>query len=203
LFWRGALFGLLLLALPGLLALNWPSPAVDRWPVSPPEGPIATVAPPARWDRPARESLSLLRRVTVTEARRASMELAACETRAAHGSAAHRNLRFRRCAVRPLARMDGFATANSRMLASLANSAGPTKACRGQVLGLSGTTSSLAFAARSTLRGGFDVPWPELLATSRTIRALAGEAGRLARRPAWKSSCKPRPPARPAPPPVA
>jgi len=203
LFWRGALLGMVVLAVPGLLALRPGSPPADRWPVSPPEGPIAVVAPPARWDAPARESLSLLRRVTVTESRRASVELAACEARAAHGSAAHRNLRFRRCAVRPLARMDGFATANSRMLTSLAGSAGPTRACRARVLGLSGMTSSLGGVARTTLRGGFDVPWPELLATSRTIRAVAREARRLAREPGWDSTCKPRPRVRPAPPPVA
>jgi hypothetical protein len=202
-FWRGALLGLVLLAAPGLLVLRPSSPPVERWPVSPPEGPIAVVAPPARWDVPARESLSLLRRVTVTETRRASVELAACEVLAARGPGAHRNLRFRRCAVRPLAHMDGFATANRRMLSSLADSARPTKACRGRVLGLSGTTSSLAGAARSTLRGGFDVPWPELLSTSRTVRALAREARQLAREPGWDSTCKPRPRARPAPPPVA
>jgi hypothetical protein len=203
LFWRGALLGLVLLAAPGLLVLLPASPGVDRWPVSPPEGPIAVVAPPARWDAPARESLSLLRRVTMTETRRASVELAACEVRAARGPDAHRNLRFRRCAVRPLARMDGFGTANSRMLASLAGSAGPTKACRERVLGLSGTTSSLAGAARSTLRGGFDLSWPELLSTSRTVRALASEARHVAREAGWNSTCKPRPAARPAPPPVA
>ena len=124
-FWRG----LVLLALPGLLAFVPGSRPVERWPVSPPEGPIAVVAPPARWDEPARDSLVLLRRVTATEARRASTELAACETRAP---------RFRRCAVRPLARMDGFASANSRMLASLAEGADPTRACRARVLGLAG-----------------------------------------------------------------
>jgi hypothetical protein len=192
-----------LTALPGLLAFLPSSAQVDRWPVSPPEGPIAVPPAPARWDEPARASLRLLRHVTATESRRAAVELRDCETRAAHGSSAHRNLRFRRCAVRPLARMDGFATANTRMLASLASTAGPTRACRGRVLGLSGMTSSLGGAARSTLRGGFDVPWPELLATSRTIRAVAREARRLAREPGWDSTCKPRPPAHPAPPPVA
>jgi hypothetical protein len=202
--WRGALLGLVLLAAPALLAFLLPGPEhADRWPVSPPERPLVAAAAPARWDGPARESLALLRRVTATESRRASLELAACETRVARGSAEHRNLRFRRCALRSLARMDGFGSANSRMLASLASTAAPTRACRGRVLGLSGMTGSLSGAARTTLREGFDVSWTELLAMSRTVRAIARDARRLARAPGWNSTCKLRPPARPAPPPVA
>src|SRR4051812_5683123 len=103
---------MVMMAVPGLPAaalLRFSSPPVERWPASPPEGAVAAVTPPARWDEPARASLALLRRVTATESRRASSALVACEARAAHGSAAHRNLRFRRCAVRPLARTDGFA----------------------------------------------------------------------------------------------
>ena len=53
--------------------------------------------------------------------------------------------------------------------------------CRGRVLSLCGASANLAFTARTTLRGGLDLPWAELLAASRAIRALAREARGLAR----------------------
>ena len=136
---------------------------------------------PARWDRPARESLALLRRTTATEARRSAAALAACEAHARRVPAARRNRGYRRCATAPLARTDAFAIANSRMLAGLASAAGPTRACRSRLQVLSGTANSLAFVSNSTLRGGLDAPWNELLEASHGIRALAEEALRLAR----------------------
>ena len=120
--------------------------------------------PPAHWDRPARESLALLRRVTAAEARRSLAALAACEAHAGHTSAARRNRDYRRCATAPLARTHAFASANSRMLSNLAGSANPVRECRGRVLALSGVASTLAFTTNSTLRGGLDAPWEELLA---------------------------------------
>ena len=73
-------------------------------------------------------------------------------------------------------------------------SAGPTEACRGRVLHLSGMTGSLAMSARSTLRGGLDAPWAEVREASRTIRAVAREASRIARAPGWASTCGALPP---------
>ena len=147
---------------------------------------------PARWDEPARESLTMLRRVSVNEARRSSAALAACEAHAGRAAAKRRNARYRACATAPLARTDGFASANSRMLSVLAGNGGPTRACRGRVLTLSGTTGSLSFTARSTLRG-LDAPWGHLVVASREIRALADEVLRLARAPGWSATCRAAP----------
>ena len=77
--------------------------------------------------------------------------------------------------------MHAFASANSHMLSNLADASKPVRECRGRVLALSGMTSTLAFTTSSTLRGGLDAPWDELLAASRSIRGLAAETLRLAR----------------------
>jgi hypothetical protein len=192
------LLGLLVFAVPlaalGLLARPEPEPPVP-WPRVG-ERPVA-VAPDPRWSAADRESLAKLREVTLAQTARVLGELAGCEARA--GRRATPSRAYRRCATSALAWTDGFASANGRMLAQLATTAGATKACRGRMLQLSGTSSNLAHVAQTTLRAGLDVPWPELLATSRTIRALAREARALARAPGWGRTCRPRPPARAAP----
>jgi hypothetical protein len=202
--WRAVFLGMVMMALPGLAAallVRADEPAAPTWPQSPRERPPAA-APEARWDVPARESLSLLRRVTAKEARESVAALAACESRAVRATGKGRNKDFRRCATTPLSRTGGFASANSRMLSSLAGSAGPTRACRGRVLALSGANGSLASTAQAALRG-LDMPWVEVLAASRAIRALSDEALRLARAPGWHDACPLRPPAPPPPEPVA
>src|SRR4051812_45366238 len=129
-----------MLAVPGLLGavLLRSEPVPRAWPQSPDGGPATVEEAPARWDRPARESLALLRRVTVTEARRSVAVLAACEARTARANVGKRMRAFRHCATLPLARVDAFGTANSRPLSNLAGTAGPTEACRERVLSLSG-----------------------------------------------------------------
>jgi hypothetical protein len=184
---------MVLLAAPGLLfALLFaaPAPMPRAWSQSPRDTPPP---PPPRWDEPAIASLKLLRRVSVDEARRSHAALAACETRAGRAAAARRNARFRACATAPLARTDGFAGANSRMLSVLAGSGGATEACANRLLMLSGTASSLSLSARATLRGGLDAPWAELVEMSRSIRRLAGEVQRLARARGWNVTCRVRP----------
>jgi hypothetical protein len=200
---RAVLLGLLLLAVPGLLgvALVRPSePGAPAWLESPDGGAWTVEEPPARWDAPARESLAMLRRVTVTEARRSLSQLAACESATGRVAEAERRRHFRKCATQPLARVDGFGTANGRMLSNLAGTAGPSEKCRGRLMSLSGTTAALGASARATLRG-WEATWEELLVASRGIRAAAREAMRLARAPGWGSTCRPLPPApKPAPP---
>jgi hypothetical protein len=190
------LMGVLALALPVVLAgvALRPRPEPPRaWAKTPAGLPRAAPQPPAHWDHPARESLSFLRQVTATEAKRSAAALAACEAHAGHIAAARRNRDYRRCATAPLARTHAFASANSRMLANLAGSANPVRECRGRVLELSGVAGSLGFSSNTTLRGGLDAPWADLLDASRSIRALAAETLRLARRPGWASTCRPQP----------
>jgi hypothetical protein len=199
------LLGVLALAVPavplGFLLRRPPEPP-RAWAKSPPEKPPAPAKPPAHWDQPARESLALLRRTTAAEAKRSVAALASCESHAGHSSAKRRNHDYRRCATPPLARVHAFASANSHMLSNLADAAKPVRECRGRVLALSGMASTLAFTTNSTLRGGLDAPWGELLAASRSIRGLAAETLRLAREPGWSSTCKPQPGARPPAAPV-
>src|SRR4051812_46455958 len=131
------LWGLLALALPaGLLGVALrPAPKPPRaWARTPPDPPHTAPEPPARWDRPARESLTFLRRLTATEAKRSGAALAACEAHARRVAAARRNRDYRRCATEPLARTHAFASANSRLLSNLAGSTNPARACRGRVL---------------------------------------------------------------------
>jgi hypothetical protein len=199
------LLGVLALAVPavalGFLLRRPPEPP-RAWAKSPPEKPLAAAKPPAHWDQPARESLALLRRTTAAEAKRSVAALASCESHAGHSSAKRRNHEYRRCATPPLARVHAFASANSHMLSNLANAAQPVRECRGRLLALSGMASTLAFTTNSTLRGGLDAPWGELLAASRSIRGLAAETLRLARQRGWNSTCKPQPGARPPAAPV-
>jgi hypothetical protein len=194
---RALLLGVLAMAVPAAplgFAVQAPPPAPRTWAKTAPAPPKPE--PPGRWDGPARDSLALLRRTTAAEARRSVAALAACEAHARH--AAHRNRDYRRCATAPLARTNAFATANGLMLSNLAGSTNPARECRGRVLALSGANSTLALTTNSTLRGGLDAPWDELLEVSRSIRGLAAETLRLAREPGWASTCKPRP-AREAP----
>jgi hypothetical protein len=179
-------------AAPLALALR-SDPEPRAWAKAPSYPPRPAPEQPAHWDTPARESLALLRRVTAAEARRSLAALAACEARAGHHSATHRNRDYRRCATSPLARTHAFANANSRMLSNLADSANPVRDCRGRVLRLSGVAGTLAFTTNSTLRGGLDAPWEDLLNASRSIRGLAAETLRLARAPGWASTCKAQP----------
>ncbi len=200
------LLGMLAIALPALPlafvvhALGGPA-LPPTWPKSPPEPPLAAPVAPARWDRPARESLAMLRRATVVESRRVVAALAACETQASRGTGTRRNVRYRRCATAPLARTDGFASNNGRILLALVGSAGPTRACRARVTSLAGTVGTLGMLANGTLRTGLDAPWAEVLTASRAIRRLAADSRDAASEPGWAATCKSRPPA-PAPPPL-
>jgi hypothetical protein len=199
------LLGVLALAVPAVplgFVLRERPASPRAWVKSPPEPPAVVPEPPAHWDRPARESLAALRRVTANEAKRSVAALAVCESHAGQISLKHRNREYRKCATAPLARTHAFASANSHMLSNLAGSSHPAHDCRGRVLALSGMNNTLAFTTNSTLRGGFDAPWEELLAASRSIRGLAAETLRMAREPGWTSTCKPRPGALPPAAPV-
>ena len=200
--WRAAVLGMVMMAAPAVpvtLLLQEEPPAPS--PKTPAD--ITVLVAPARWDEPARVSLTMLVRASVTEARRSSAALAVCEERAGRAVAKRRNARYRACATATLARTDGFASSNSRMLAVLAGNGGPTQACRGRLLKLSGMTVGLSLTARTTLRGGLDAPWGDLVAASREIRALADEVLKLARAPGWSTTCRARPPAPPPPEPTA
>jgi hypothetical protein len=184
---RAVLLGLLVFVVPGLLAVAAlrPEREVRAW-VHSPRVEHPKVVPEPRWDVPAAESLALLREVTVSEARLAGPALSACEAQA--GRAAEPNVTFRRCALTPLARVEGFARANSRMLSNLASSA--QDGCRERMMNLGGLTSTLGHTAGQTLRGALSLTWDEVLAGSRTIRAFARDASRLARERGWESSCR-------------
>jgi len=196
------LLGVLALALPAapLGVVLRPAPEAPRaWAKTPVDPPRPAPEPPAHWDKPAGESLALLRRVTATEARRSAAALASCEAHAGALAASRRNRDYRRCATPALARTHAFANANSRMLSNLAGSTNPTRECRGRVLELSGVAGSLAFTSNSTLRGGLDAPWETLLDASRSIRGLAAETLRLAKQPGWATTCRPQPAKKPPP----
>ncbi len=185
---RALVLGVLLLIVPALVALaalRSESPA-RAWPKTPA---APTAIPKPVWDGPATESLALLREITVKEAEFAAPALAACSRRLRRAS--EPGVTFRKCALRPLARMDGFASANSHMLSNLAALA-PDE-CRQRVLELSGATAMLGNAARTTLQAALTLGREELGAASRTIRAFAREASKLARERGWKSECGPLP----------
>jgi len=195
------LLGMLVLAAPAVLAGSVAlrqGPAAQRvWLRSPPEPPVAAVEPQANWDQPARESLALLRRTTVSEAKRSLGALASCESHAGHRTPERRNLDYRRCATAPLARTHAFASANSHMLSNLADATHPVRECRGRVLALSGMANMLAFTTNSALRNALSAPWEEVLEASRSIRGIAAETLRMAREPGWGSTCKAQPRAAP------
>ena len=137
----------------------------------------------------------MLRRVTVNEARRsvAAWPRASAARRASRptartrASGAARRRRWRAS--------DGFGTANSRMLSSLAGTAGPSRECRGRVLSLSGMTGSLGvLGAHDAAQLGRD-RGTSCSRASRAIRATAREALELARAPGWGSTCRALPPA--------
>lgn len=187
----GALVVVLLLAAPALLIIHAPSRA--GWPRSPREPPLPHPVVHGRWSRASLDSLALLRRITVREARHAQLALADCETRAGVRHGAHRLASYRRCAVGALQRAQAYASANSRMLQMLVSDATPTRACRNRVLALSGSASLLAWNARATVGGSFGVPWAQVLAASRSVRGLARDALRQASDDGWSSTCRPRP----------
>lgn len=189
----------LLVAVPvlGLFGLLRPEPETPpAWPTA--RQPPAAVTPVPGWNHADRESLTKLREVTIEQTRRVVDDLTACEARAGRRADTARNRDYRRCATRVLAWANGIGSANGRMLSNLAASTVPSNGCRERMLHLSGTNGNLAFTASTTLRGGLDAPWDELLAASGAIRAFAVEASRLARAPGWRRACKPKPPA-PAP----
>ena len=192
------LLGLLVFAVP-LAALGLrlrPSPSRRRrWPTAA-ERP-AEPAAAARWGAADRESLAKLREVTLDQTDRVLGELAACETRAgaAHGRGAQPRLP-------PL--RDAGAGVDERLRAR------PTAACCPTSPAPRGPTEALPRAGaaalghveptsrsrrNTTLRGGLDLPWAELRAASRAIRAMARETRSLARKPGWAKTCRPRPPA--------
>lgn len=183
---RALALGVLLSVVPALVVLATlrPEPQVRAWKRSPAAAP--TPSPTPDWDGPATESLALLRRITVKEVELAAPALAACSRRARRAERV--GVAFRGCALRPLARMDGFAAANRHMLSNLAEVA-PDR-CRQRVLRLSGLTAVLGETARNTLQSALTMQRQELLAASRTIRAFAREASELARERGWKSSCR-------------
>lgn len=183
------MLGVWLTVVPGLLAVLAlrPGPELRLWPETPA---LAAPAPEPTWDVPASESLALLRETTVTAAR-FEPELAACEASAERVPAATRPKTFRKCAFTPLSRMDGFGSTNGRMLMQLARSA--RDECRERVLSLGGMNSSLGSGARATLRSALGLEWNELLAESKTLRAVAREAMDLARDPELERSCAPLP----------
>src|SRR4051794_8347668 len=96
------LSGVLALAVPAALlgvALR-PAPEPPRaWAKTPADPLRPAPDPPAHWDSPARESLTFLRRVTATEAKRSVAALAACEAHAGHLTAMRRKGDYRRCAT--------------------------------------------------------------------------------------------------------
>lgn len=190
------LLGLLMFAVPGGLAALLLRTDAESVAAPPPR--TATPTPVPGWNDADRESLAALRQVTIDQARQVVRELKACETRAARRRHVKRAVHYNRCARPALARADGIGTANGRMLAGLVNTTAPTDACRSRIEHLSGAAGNLGGTANGLLRGGFTVPWRELLAASRSVRGLAGEAHRLAREPGWSKVCRARPPA-PAP----
>jgi hypothetical protein len=186
-----------LAVLAGVLSAGVPALAVlilalgSRPPVSRPRTVIGPVAPrPGRWDAPSRASLSLLRRVTADEARRAQASLARCEDRARSAAPSARNARYRHCALRGLARAGASAFANSRMLGNLADSTRPRGLCRTLVRELAGGTGALGAQVRMLMRNWAATPWRELLASSRAIRGMARSAGRMAVGARWRGACR-------------
>lgn len=191
---RSALLaGLIAITLSGLvpaLAALPVEPAKRSWAGSPRHPPFPHPVAPARWDRSSTESLALLRRVTVREARHAQLALADCERHAGRDVR-----RYRRCALTELDRTHAYASTNSRMLSKLVAGEIATTACRERVLALSGSTGMLAQIARATRLAGLDAAWIEVHAASRSIRGLARDALQQARGAEWARTCRPRPPA--------
>jgi hypothetical protein len=183
-----ALVAIVAAALPVPLLSHGPAPR--SWARAPQEPPYPRPAIAGRWNRGSSASLALLRRVTAREAHHALLTLSDCE-RHAHA----RVRRYRRCATTALDRAQAYASANSRMLSGLVESAVPTSACRRRVMALSGSTGQLAQIARSTRLSGLEAPWTEVLAASRSVRGLARDALQQARWSDWAATCRPRPPA--------
>ena len=157
-------------------------------------------APAARWDGASVASLTLLRRVTAQEARLSVAGLSRCERRiAAAGRPATRVPRYRRCALRTLARTGASGMTNSRMLLRLVDQAEAAPRCDLLVRSLAGGTGILGSLAQSSLRDGVGAPWADVLAASRSIRTLARAALRLARRHEWQRACRARAAPRAAP----
>lgn len=195
-----SLLGLVLAAVAlGSPALLLHAPPPHGSPRSPPEPRLPRPQVAARWSRGSLASLTLLRRLTAREARHAQVALAGCERRAAARHGAHRLVSYRRCAMSVLQRAQAYASTNSRLLAQLAVNEAPSSACRGRVLGLSGSAGQLAMIARATVSGTYGVPWSDVLDASRSVRGLARDAGREASDASWTGICRPLP-SLPAPP---
>ncbi|MDA0173331.1 hypothetical protein OJ998_29780 [Solirubrobacter taibaiensis] len=184
---RAMVLGVLLLLMPGVLAVIAlrPEREVRAWPASPT---LPAPTPVAYWDTPASESLATLREITVSEAKLAGPALAECEKRSGKLADKERNKAFRACALRSLARVEGFGTMNARLLMSLAGTAQDD--CRERMMHLGGLTSTIGQTARSTLQGAMELEWADVLAGSKAIRSFARDASRLARERGWKSSCR-------------
>jgi hypothetical protein len=185
--------------LAGLLSAGAPALAVlvlarsSRPSVSRPRTAIGPVAPPpGHWDAASRASLSLLRRVTADEARRAQVALARCEDRTRGAAPRERNARYRHCVLRGMARAGASAFANSRMLSNLADSSRPSGRCRRLVRELAGGTGALGAQVRTLMHNWAATPWRELLASSRAIRGMARFAGRMAVGARWRGACRVR-----------
>jgi hypothetical protein len=194
--------------LSGLLSLGLPALAVvavgiaSRGRVHRPHttlGPVA--APLPRWDAASQASLELLRRVTAQEARRAMGALAHCEARASGAAIRQRNRRYRHCALRGMARMGGFARANSQQLETLLEAGRPRPRCLRLLRELAGGTSLLEQQVRTLMNSWTAIPWRELLASSRSLRGLARFTLRLAGARGWRAACRATP-ARAAGPPL-
>jgi hypothetical protein len=198
--WLAGTLGAVAVALPaaGLVLATLPAhPHAAGWLRTPGRTPPSQPARSRTWDRPSQASLALLRRVTAREARRSIAALRVCEARARARPAP--GGRYRRCATAPLARASAFAAMNSRMLASLVIDSGATRACNSLVQALANDAGWLSQLAGNALHGGGQGDaWPDLLGASRSIRGMARETVRLARGPDWKTTCRPRRPAKPS-----
>jgi hypothetical protein len=181
----------------GLLSLGLPALAIvalglgGRAPVRPAHtalGPVAT--PPRHWDVAAQASLTLVRRVTAQEARRAIGALARCESRAAGASVAQRTRRYRHCVLRDMARMGGFARANTQQLEALLDTASPRPSCLRLLRELAGGTSLLNEQVRGVMNSWTATPWRELLGSSRSLRGLARFTLQVAARRGWRTACR-------------
>lgn len=186
--------------LAGLLSLGLPALALaalglaGRQPVRRPRTMLGALAAPLpRWDAAAQASLELLRSSTAHEARRGIAALARCEGRSIGAKARERNARYRRCALRGMARMGASAFANSRMLGRLADTGAPHRRCRLLLRELAGGTGALGAQVRTLMRNWTATPWRELLASSRSLRGMARFTLRLAAARSWRSACRTHP----------
>jgi hypothetical protein len=186
-----------LAVLAGVLSVGVPGVAVivlaagGREPIRRPRTLLHTATAPAPyWNAAAEASLALLRRVTAKEAQRAMAALARCEGRAAGAAEAQRNRRYRHCVLRDMARMGGFARANTHQLEALVDTGRPRPHCLMLLRELAGGTGTLAGQVHTLMFNWAATPWRELLASSRALRGMALFTLRVARRPGWRRACR-------------